>query len=120
MMSLFSRFLKFCFFILSFVFADIGPVDATTFIAGMGRSGTTWVEEVINYNHDYRIIFEPFHAFRVADAFCFKYHNYIRPETVDPTLEKQARIILSGHVQNSWTDHDKKSLRYSKRIIKDI
>ena len=35
------------------------------FISGVGRSGTTWLTELINYNHRYRILFEPFHNKKV-------------------------------------------------------
>ena len=33
----------------------------TVLIAGSGRSGTTWLSEILNYNNDYRSIFEPFY-----------------------------------------------------------
>jgi hypothetical protein len=87
----------------------------------MGRSGTTWVMDVMNYRKSYRTVFEPFIASKVSEAFCFKIHHYIRPDTADPVLEKQARLILSGKIKNPWIDsgYNRKVL-YRKRIIKDI
>jgi hypothetical protein len=87
----------------------------------MGRSGTTWVMDVINYRKNYRTVFEPFIASMVPEAFCFNIHHYIRPGTPDPLLEKQARLILSGKTRNPWVDsgYNRKVL-YRKRIIKDI
>jgi hypothetical protein len=100
---------------------DMGPPDATTLLAGMGRSGTTWVMDIMNHKNDYRTIFEPFLPSEVPEAFCFKIHHYIRPNTVDPLLERQARLILGGGVKNKWVDIGKKrKLVYHKRIVKDI
>ena len=39
---------------------DIAGTNKTIFIAGIGRSGTTWVAETINYFNEFRILFEPF------------------------------------------------------------
>lgn len=115
------HFLKYYLFVILSIFTDVGPADATTFLAGMGRSGTTWAVDLINYRKDHRLMFEPFIAARVPEAFCFKTHHYIRPDTVDPLLEKQARLILSGNVKNSWVDSgNTKKLFYHKRIIKEI
>ena len=34
---------------------DIGNYKKTIFIAGSGRSGTTWLMELINRNNEYRL-----------------------------------------------------------------
>lgn len=35
------------------------------FVAGSRRSDTTWLQEIINYRRDHRILFEPFFHARV-------------------------------------------------------
>lgn len=38
-------------------FFDLAGENVVCFLAGSGRSGTTWVQEMINYNDDFRILF---------------------------------------------------------------
>ncbi len=44
---------------------DFNDYRQTVFVSGVGRSGTTWVANIINYANDYRFMFEPFHPQRV-------------------------------------------------------
>ncbi len=92
----------------------------SVFLAGTGRSGTTWVEEIIDYNHEYRIIFEPFYPQKVGTCQHFRYKQYLRPENNDEIYLAPAREIISGKIRNSWTDRYNKRLIYRKRLIKDI
>jgi len=93
---------------------------STIFISGMGRSGTTWLSNVINYNNSYRDIFEPFFPYNVKEASIFKYLHYIHPDTYDIELQTSAKNILSGKIRNQWTDVNINKFFYTKRIIKDI
>jgi len=34
----------------------------TVLLAGTARSGTTWVQEMINFDGSYRVLFELFHS----------------------------------------------------------
>lgn len=90
------------------------------FLAGVGRSGTTWVSEIINYNNEYRYVFEPFHPYRVSEVKGFTYHQYIRPQNHDPRLLESAKAVLSGRIRNAWTDAYNKKTFSNKRLIKDI
>ena len=93
---------------------------ATVFLSGVGRSGTTWISNIINYKNEYRDIFEPFLPNKVKEAAEFEYHQYIRPHNRDPKFLNPAKIILSGRFKNSWTDTNNRKKIASKRIIKDI
>ncbi|QJR81958.1 hypothetical protein CA267_014960 [Alteromonas pelagimontana] len=99
---------------------DVGKDDDVIFMSGMGRSGTTWLGDIVNYDRKSRILFEPFHPTKVKEANKFEYIQYLNPEETDETLEKQARTILAGKVRNSWVDRDNHKFFYYKRIIKDI
>lgn len=92
----------------------------SVFLAGIGRSGTTWVSEIINYDGDYRYIFEPFHPHRVGAVQDFAYHQYLRPSNRDPRFLRPARVILSGRIRNRWTDAYNRKIFSKKRLIKDI
>lgn len=90
------------------------------FLAGTEKSGTTWVSDIINYNNDYRYIFEPFWANKVDICQSFKPQQYLRPDNKQDEYLKPAKAILSGKIRNKWTDKYHKKFIANKRLIKDI
>lgn len=89
-------------------------------LAGTGRSGTTWLSDIINYSNEYRYMFEPFYPSKVSICSNFKYKQYLRPENHDPSYILPAQSILTGKIRNDWVDaHNKKKIS-QKRLIKDI
>lgn len=102
------------------LFLDIGGPDDVIVLAGMGRSGTTWVGDIVNYDNSYRVLFEPFFPTRVKQAREFEYIQYLNPDCDNEIFINQAETILAGKVHNNWVDRDNKRLFYRRRIIKDI
>lgn len=92
----------------------------TILLAGTGRSGTTWIQDIINYKNNYRIVFEPFNSRKVDLWSDFKYRQYIRPENKEKKFSIPAGLILSGRVHGKWVDSHNKKLLATKRIVKDI
>ena len=90
------------------------------FLAGTGRSGTTWLSDIINYQNEYRLIFEPFRPDKVPLCTRFRYRQYLRPENQDRDFIAAARAILSGKVRSDWTDRFNERCIASRRLIKDI
>jgi hypothetical protein len=90
------------------------------FLAGSGRSGTTWLSEVINHRNEYRYIFEPFYPDKVSLCKNFRRKQYLRPEDRREEFLEPARKILSGDVRNGWTDRFNRKLVVRGRLIKDI
>lgn len=103
----------------SYVDLGGGPED-TVFIAGSGRSGTTWVEEVVNRNRDHRIMFEPFWSRHVPALRAFAEHQYLRSGTTDSRYVDPVARILSGQVRNRWIDHHNTVRLPRKRLVKEI
>jgi hypothetical protein len=99
---------------------DIGEPDDLIILAGMGRSGTTWVGDIINYDKSYRLLFEPFCPAKVKEAMGFEYIQYLSPLCINEILTRQAKTILMGNIQNDWVDRDNNRELYRRRIIKDI
>lgn len=99
---------------------DLGDSDISLILAGMGRSGTTWVGNIINYNNKYRVLFEPFWSGKVKEAEGFDYPLYLSPDCNNMIYAHQAKIILAGKVRNNWIDRDNKRLFYRHRMLKDI
>jgi hypothetical protein len=90
------------------------------FLAGSGRSGTTWVSDIINYNNEYRFMFEPFNPSQVRICKGFRRKQYLRPEDRREEYLYPARTILSGGIRSNWTDHLDEGFIAWRRLIKDI
>lgn len=74
------------------------------FVAGVGRSGTTWLSEIINHEGKNAVVFEPFFPKRVPAAEGFTTGLYLRAGCYYPQLQAAASRILRGEIRNDWTD----------------
>lgn len=102
-------------------FFDLNPnIEGSIFLAGVGRSGTTWVGDVINACNDYRIMFEPFYPQKVPLCRSLRYRQYLQPNDSSPTHYAVAHAILSGKLRNGWVDRYNKKFIARSRLIKDI
>src|SRR5918998_3655773 len=90
------------------------------FLAGSGRSGTTWVSDIINYKNDYRYVFEPFHPGKVGICRGFRCNQYLRPQDRREEFLHPARRILSGGLRSGWSDRFHSRFVARRRLIKDI
>lgn len=101
-------------------FIDLGDYRRTILLSGVGRSGTTWVGDLINYRNRYREMFEPFHCEKISVVSQFQYHQYLRPENRDKTYYEPAKTILSGRVKHPWIDRYNRKALVQQRLIKDV
>jgi hypothetical protein len=99
---------------------DTGDIGKTILLSGTGRSGTTWVEEVINHDNSYRIIFEPFTGRKLDILVGWENKQYLRPSNRDAAYLKAARAILSGKIKSPAIDHLNHRYFARRRIVKDI
>jgi hypothetical protein len=99
---------------------DTGDYRQSVLLAGVGRSGTTWLEQVINHRNDYREMFEPFHPEKTPDCAHFKIFQYLRPDCRDPRYLSPATRIVTGHIHSPWIDRFNHRLLARRRLIKDI
>jgi hypothetical protein len=95
-------------------------LENTVFVAGSGRSGTTWLAEIINYRNDHRLIFEPLRPDRVRLGRTFGSGGYVRPSDLDPHKTRAMEAILSGRIRSRWTDQYNTCLLPARRLVKDI
>lgn len=96
-----------------------GDHTKTVFLAGSGRSGTTWLSALVNHDGSYRYIFEPFHPGKVGDFRAFGSKQYLRPEDRRAEFLEPARKVLAGELRSGWTDRGG-ALVARRRLIKDI
>jgi hypothetical protein len=101
---------------------DLGKGDHkdSVFLAGSGRSGTTWLSGVINHGGAYRYVFEPFNPARVSAFEHFRSKQYLRPDDAREEFLEPARLVLTGALKNSWTDGFNRKFVVRRRLIKDI
>ena len=97
-----------------------GDPGATVFLAGSGRSGTTWIADILNFRNEYRHISEPFHRKNVPLAAAFGYRQYLRPTDRDAKYLEPARRILSGRIRNLWADKYNRRFLVQKRFVKEV
>ena len=86
-------------------------------ILGSGRSGTTWVAEVIARECGSRMLFEPFHPLWSPEG---ERHLFLRPDASDPVFEARARKILSGRLRLRQMDQFMITRLASGRVAKDV
>jgi hypothetical protein len=91
----------------------------TVFIAGSGRSGTTWVSEVLNYRNDYRYVFEPL-SNNVSATAPFGGKRYLRPDDDEPELLEIMRRVLTGQIRSAWTERFNRRFVADRRLVKEI
>jgi Sulfotransferase family len=106
--------------VLGTLHVDLGAHRSSVFLAGSGRSGTTWVAEVINHRNGYRLVFEPFHPGRVDVCRGFRRKQYLRPDDRREEYLGPARRILTGGLSSPWTGRFNRKLVARRRLIKEI
>src|SRR5215218_183525 len=103
-------------------YVDLGKRDHTSsvFLAGSGRSGTTWLSQIINHRRGYRYVFEPFNPREVGPFGHFRTKQYLRPDDRREEFLKPARLALTGRLRDPWTDRFNGRIVARRRLIKDI
>lgn len=98
----------------------LGNYDDVIWLIGDGRSGTTWVSNLINYEKKYREMFEPFHPELVDSCRFLLPHQYVRPTESNISLERFASSVFSGNFYHERVDVDNHVFSYRGLLIKDI
>jgi hypothetical protein len=103
------------------VYRDTHPdIGRSMVVAGTGRSGTTWLGDIICSQLSCRVMFEPFHSRYVKEFEGFHYFQYMRPEDDNERLHAYCRKVLSGRIRHRWIDREVDVFRPQFRIVKEI
>ena len=95
-------------------------VETSLLVASSGRSGSTWVAEVLNHDNSYRLVFEPFRRDVVREARPLRYGQYIAPDELDHPLAARIEKLLAGRVRGAWVDGYNLRRLARRRIVKEI
>lgn len=99
---------------------DLPYWKPTTLLSSSGRSGSTWLQNIISKSARFRVMFEPFDPTRCQLGDQWKYKQYVGANDSMPVLREVAEKVLLGKIHNTWVDQDNTVLLPSKRLIKDI
>jgi Sulfotransferase family len=104
------------------LYVDLGKGDHenSVFLAGSGRSGTSWLSEILKRGGGFRYVFEPFNPGKVGAFGHFKSKQYLRPDDGRGEFLDPARLALTGALRDPWTDRFNTALVARRRLIKDI
>jgi len=89
--------------------------DNVVWIAGSGRSGTSWLANSINHKNDFRYIFEPLNP------------NFLEQNQSDidwfPHVQQKHGLLESivlGKISNAWVNSRNRNFFARKRLVKSI
>ncbi len=98
----------------------LGRFRDAVWVFGDGRSGTTWIADLVNWDKSYREMFEPFHPKMVRGMRGICLHQYIRPDDCQHRFFRRASQVFSGRFSSARTDHANRRFSYQGLLIKDI
>lgn len=94
-------------------------IARTVFLAGCGRSGTTWLSEILNADRYYHYLFEPFNNKKTPAWRDFAYRQYLPRGVANARARTAAEGILSGRVHSAWIDSQNQAFLSADRLVKD-
>ncbi len=95
------------------------PSD-TIIVAGSGRSGTTWLGDIIGSGPGFLSLFEPFDHRHVPDIDTSLLRLYIRATTKAHYLDDTIGKVLQGEIKNEWILSQNKRTLAWRILIKEI
>ena len=97
-----------------------GRFKNPVWVIGAGRSGNTWLCNLMCARQKYRFLFEPFHPAHNPEAGFLASHRYLRPGESDPKLEELANKIFTGKEYFPVSDPANKHKLFDGLLVKDI
>lgn len=94
--------------------------DKAILLSGSGRSGTTWLANIIAACPGFGISFEPFDYRKVPEAKDFPLRAYLRPDGNYPRHKAFVEKVLRGKIHNVWTDREKHHFFIWRYLLKTI
>lgn len=90
------------------------------YISGSGRSGTTWVAELVSEIRHDRLMFEPFRPGVVPSLSLLNNRQYLDPDYTSAESLIDISRIIDGTLRDSWVDRYNNKFVYKGRVVKEI
>lgn len=100
--------------------AVLGRYRNVVWLIGDGRSGTTWIQELLCWSRRYRMMYEPFHPTSGPAAEIFTPNLFVHPNDRDPQKLAMAADVFAGRYFHPNVDRDNRRMLYHGVVIKDI
>jgi len=100
--------------------ALMGRFKHPVWVLGAGRSGTTWLCNMLCERRKYRFLFEPFHPAHNAEADFLAGHLYFRAAELYPRLKNLADKVFNGTTFFPSSDPSNKHKLFDGMLVKDI
>jgi hypothetical protein len=91
----------------------LGNYQDVVWLFGSGRSGTTWVSDMLNYQRGYREMIEPFRPLLIEEMKFLSLNQYVRPGTDFSQLDEIADRVFSGAFTHPDVDSASKRFLYN-------
>jgi hypothetical protein len=94
----------------------------TVFLLSSGRSGSTWLGDLLRTLPAVRVIFEPFHPRHGVAALRDARYRYLAADEPRPALQAALRRLVDGHDRTDWTEQFNPPWRwiYRRRLLKAV
>lgn len=103
------------------LYLDRGGIEGTVLLAGCGRSGTTWLAELLASTGSFRVMFEPFSPKHVRPAArACPVRSYIAPGNTGGACAKYVERVLAGRIRHPWVDRYNRVSIVERRLVKTI
>ncbi len=97
-----------------------GRFSEVVWLIGDGRSGSTWVSNLMLSQQNFRYLFEPFHYKLHPLTNFMEPHYYLRPGSHDYTIKEVVQKIFSVNILSGRVLHGKSQFIYDGLFVKDI
>jgi hypothetical protein len=89
-------------------------------LVGSGRSGTTWMAEVLTEALHCRLVYEPLRTKSVPWTAAVRRGHYLSPDDSDPAVAAVLDRILRGQIRNRFTDRYNTVRLPRRRLVKEV
>lgn len=98
----------------------LGGPRSVVWMIGDGRSGSSWVADLLAHTCNYRQLFEPFHPVKVRKFDDYPLNHYQRPGSRNDDLKLRLQDVFAGQVINRRVNQDANRFRYDGLLVKDV
>ena len=98
----------------------LGNYKDVHWIIGSGRSGSTWVSDMIGYRRKLRNVLEPFRPHVIEESNLLPLHAYVRAGELPEELRTYYASVFSGAFQHPDMDSAANSFLYRGLLVKDV
>jgi len=92
--------------------------DRAILVVGSGRSGTTWLAELLSRRLRARLVFEPFHPHWSPAR--DRLRLFVAPDEGDAGFRQAAEEVLAGRLRSGRLEHTPPTRLPRSRVVKDI